>query len=94
MARPKTASDTEILQAAHRVMIRRGFERFTVAEVAREVGVSRSAIIQRFESTEALKIRLTARMVERFRQTLDSLPVSRSEEGLLELTGFIGNQGT
>lgn len=91
MARPKTASDEEILQAAHRVISRRGFEGFSLAEVAREVGISRSAIIQRFESTRALKLKLTDKMIDRFRDALNSLPVIRSGDGLIALMSFIGD---
>lgn len=90
MARPKTASDEEILQAAHRVMLRRGHEGFTLSEVAREVGLTRSAIIQRFDSTQSLKITLTAKMVSLFEGALNSLPVSCSGDGLVALVEFIG----
>ena len=91
MARPKSASDGEILQAAHRVIARRGYEGFSLAEVAREVGISRSAIIQRFESTRALKVTLTNQMIHHFRQALDALPVSRGGDGLIALAAFIGS---
>ncbi len=90
MARPKTASDEAILQAAHRVFVRRGYDGFTLSEVAREVGISRAAIIQRFESTHALKMTLTRSMVDQFCKLMDSLPVSRDGDALVSLTAFIG----
>ena len=92
MARPQTASDDEILQASMRVMVRRGHDAFTLAEVAEEVGLSRAAIILRFKGTHALKVRLTAHIVERFIQSLRSLSTSRGGDGLLELAAFIGQK--
>jgi AcrR family transcriptional regulator len=90
MARPQSATDDQILQAALQVMVRRGHDGFTLSEVAAEVGLSRAALILRFKSTRALKTTLTARIVDRFVQSLRSLPVTRSGEGLIELVAFIG----
>lgn len=73
-----------------RVMVRRGHESFTLSEVALEVGLSRAALILRFKSTRALKLTLTAHIVERFEQSLRSLPVTPGGDGLIELAGFIG----
>jgi AcrR family transcriptional regulator len=92
MARPQTASDDEILQASLRVMVRRGHDAFTLSEVAAEVGLSRAAIILRFKGTHALKVRLTTYIVDRFVQSLRSLPSSRGGDGLLELVAFIGQK--
>ena len=94
MARPQTASDEDILQAALRVIVRRGHDEFTLSEVAEEVGLSRAAVILRFKGTAALKLTLTAHIVERFEQALRSLPVSCSGDGLLELVAFIGRKIT
>ena len=90
MARQQTASDEQILQAALRVIVRRGHDAFTLSDVAQEVGLSRAAIILRFKGTQALKLSLTAYIVERFVQALRSLPVSRSGDGLLRFVAFIG----
>lgn len=90
MARPQTASDQDILKAAQRVILRRGFDAFTMAEVAAEVGLSRAAIILRFKSTEALKLRLTSQMVDKFAHALSALPVTPGGDGLLEISAFIG----
>lgn len=90
MARPQTASDEEVLQAAGRVITRRGYDAFTLSEVAAEVGLSRAAIILRFKSTQELKIRLTTELVERFNAALATLPVARSGDGLLAFIAFIG----
>lgn len=54
MARPRTVSDEEILAATARVVARLGPFQFTLADVAREVGVTASAIAQRFGTKRAL----------------------------------------
>ncbi len=90
MARPQTVSDEEILLAARRVISSSGYDRFTLSEVAKAVGLSRAAIILRFKSTHALKIALIKHMTAMFQDVLDRLPVFRSGDGLLVLVGFIG----
>jgi TetR/AcrR family macrolide resistance operon transcriptional repressor len=91
MARPFTASDEDILSAAQSVLERRGTDAFSIAEVATEVGLSRAAIILRFTSTQALKIKVLSKMVDRFAEALDKLPQSASGDNLLHLAAFIGN---
>lgn len=90
MARPQTVSDEEILLAARRVISSSGYDRFTLSEVAKAVGLSRAAIILRFKSTHDLKIALIKHMTAMFQDVLDRLPVFRSGDGLLVLVGFIG----
>jgi AcrR family transcriptional regulator len=90
MARKQRASDDEILQAALRVIVRRGHDGFTLSEVAREVGLSRAAIILRFKGTAGLRIALTAYIVELFVKSMQTLPVARGGDGLLALVAFIG----
>ncbi len=92
MGRQKTASDEEILQAALRVIVRRGHSGFTLAAVAEEVGLSRAAIILRFKGTQALKVTLTEYMVEAFIGSLRSLPAARSGDALIDLVAFIGGK--
>lgn len=53
MPRPKLVSDTDVLDATRRVMLREGAG-FTLADVAAEVGLSRAALIQRFENKAGL----------------------------------------
>lgn len=91
MARPFTASDEEILTAAESVLARRGADGFSMAEVAAEVGLSRAAIILRFTSTQALKVKVLSQLVDRFVEALDGLPQSASGDNLLHLAAFIGN---
>jgi TetR/AcrR family macrolide resistance operon transcriptional repressor len=90
MARQQTVSDSDILQAALRVIVRRGHDAFTLSEVAGEVGLSRAAIILRFKGTHALRLTLTAHIVELFAKSMRALPVLRGGDGLLELVAFIG----
>jgi TetR/AcrR family macrolide resistance operon transcriptional repressor len=90
MARPQTVTDDDILLAAREVILRRGYDAFSLAEVAAEVGLSRAAVILRFKSTYALKLRLTTQMAEGFSQVIGALPVNRSGTGLLELAALIG----
>jgi AcrR family transcriptional regulator len=90
MGRPFTASDEDILQAARKVIARRGPEAFSITEVASDVGLSRAAIILRFKSTHALKVTLLARMVEEFSAALRELPQTPSGDNILRLAAFLG----
>lgn len=90
MARPFTATDDDILNAAGKVIARRGPDGFSISEVAADVGLSRAAIILRFKSTHALKVTLLTRMVERFAAALKALPQTASGDNVLRLAGFIG----
>lgn len=91
MGRPFSASDDDILQAAGKVIARRGPDAFSIAEVAADVGLSRAAIILRFKSTHFLKVTLLARMVENFSALLKTLPQSPGGDNVLRLAAFIGS---
>lgn len=54
MPRPRTASDEQILQAATRAMARLGPSDLTLADVAREAGLSPAALVKRFGSKRGL----------------------------------------
>src|SRR5262245_63984417 len=90
MARPFTASDDDSLRATATVMARSGPDAFALAEVAKEVGLSRAAIILQFKSTHDLKVTLLTKMVERFAAALETLPQSPSGDNLLRVAAFIG----
>lgn len=90
MARTQSVSDDQILAAARSVFERRGLHDFTLTDVAAEVGLSRAAVILRFDSTHALKVLLMTKLVEEFSRALDVLPKSPSGDNLLELAAFIG----
>lgn len=91
MGRPFTASDEQVLQAAAKVLLRRGPDGFSVAEVASEVGIGRAAIILRFKSTHALKMILLTQFVEQFAVHIGALPKLGGGDGLLQLAAFIGS---
>ena len=94
MARTPTVSDEEIFAAAARVMGERGVDGFTISDVAAATGLSRAAIILRFESTRALKITLLTRQIEAFTRALAELPQTPSGNSLLAISAFIaGKQG-
>lgn len=74
MPRPKLLSDDAVLDATRRVIRRRGPERFTLADVAAEVGLARATLIQRFENRAGLYRRVMARSTERLVSELAELP--------------------
>lgn len=52
--RPRTISDDDIFAAAHRAMIRLGPSALTLADVAKEAGISAATLVQRFGSKRGL----------------------------------------
>ncbi len=74
MPRPRLLSDDAILDATRRVILRRGPVQFTLADVAAEVGLARSTLIQRFENRAGLFRRLMERNTDRLPAELAALP--------------------
>jgi AcrR family transcriptional regulator len=62
--RPRTISDAQVLAAAQRAMSRLGPARLTLAEVAREAGLSAATLVQRFGSKRGLMLALWSGAVE------------------------------
>ena len=60
MARPRTASDEDILRAAFVAIGRLGPARLTLADVAREAGLTAAALVGRFGSKRALLLAASA----------------------------------
>jgi AcrR family transcriptional regulator len=58
--RPRTVTDDQILAATARAMSRVPPTRFTLAEVAREVGLAPATLVQRFGSKRGLLLALSA----------------------------------
>ncbi len=52
--RPRTVADADILEATGRVIGQAGPSRFTLADVAAEVGLSPATLVQRFGSKRGL----------------------------------------
>lgn len=95
MPRPKLKSDEEVLEAAQRVLKRRGPIEFTLSDVAIEAGLSRAALIQRFSNRDTLLVRMMERSVAEVERYLDALPASPGPEGLWEfLQALVRSMGT
>src|SRR5512145_2520876 len=74
VSRPKLLSDDEVLDATREVIRRRGPAHFTLADVAAEVGLARSTLIQRFQNRDGLYHRVMERGTNRLQSELDALP--------------------
>lgn len=82
MPRPKRVSDGDVLDAANMVLAERGMTDFTLADIARKVGLSRAALIQRFGDRNAILHRMAEREVEMTREYLASIPLETGITGL------------
>jgi AcrR family transcriptional regulator len=80
MPRTKALSDEAVLDGVAQVMFRKGPQDFTLAEAAREVGVSPATLIQRFGDKHALIVRAVARDNARFAEILAAPPPARGPE--------------
>lgn len=94
MPRPKTVSDEEVLAVALDVLATDG-QAFTLAELARRVGLSRATLIQRFGDRDAILRRMAEQEVRATRAWLDAVPVGRGPDALWEflelIVGSMGN---
>jgi AcrR family transcriptional regulator len=59
-ARPRTVSDEDLIGATMRVMSRLGPVKLTLAEVAKEAGVTAATLVQRFGSKRAMMLKISA----------------------------------
>ncbi len=62
--RPRKVSDEEVLEAATRVMGKRGPSQLTLSEIGAEAGITAGALVQRFGSKRGLLAALSARLAE------------------------------
>ena len=62
--RPRTVDDAAILEAATATISRRGPSNFTLADVAKEVGLSPATLVQRFGSKRGLMLALATTAVD------------------------------
>lgn len=83
MPRTKALSDEAVLDSVARVMFRKGPQDFTLAEAAREAGVSPATLIQRFGGKHALIVRAVARDNDRFAEILRQPPPARGAEAVI-----------
>jgi AcrR family transcriptional regulator len=58
--RPRTVSDQDLMNATMRVMSRLGPVKLTLAEVAKEAGVTAATLVQRFGSKRAMMLKISA----------------------------------
>jgi AcrR family transcriptional regulator len=92
MARPTQISDEKILDAAEMILARDGVGAFSLASVAREVGITRAAITFRFESAHKLMVMAAERGVTRYIAEMRALEIERSGDGLLAFARHIGSR--
>lgn len=71
--RPRTVSNDEILAATYRTMARLGPLKLTLAEVAREAGLSPATLVQRFGSKRRLLLAVSTGAVEYVDQCFSAL---------------------
>jgi AcrR family transcriptional regulator len=76
MARPRKVSDDKIFESVMVVMMRRGPADWTLADVAKEAGLTAGALVQRFGSKRALQV-LLARL---FADGLPAMLVAMRQE--------------
>lgn len=74
MPRRKTISDEEILDRALPVIAAAGPGGFTLADIAKAVGIAPATLLQRFHDKRTLTLRAFARDNERFVPWLETLP--------------------
>src|SRR5512141_441579 len=75
--RPRRLPDSAILQAAAQVVSKTGPERFTLADVGQEVGLSAATLVQRFGS----KRHLMLAMLEQMTSLVNGRFAARAAEG-------------
>jgi AcrR family transcriptional regulator len=85
MPRHKSISDEELLDLALPVIGRAGPAGFTLADIAREVGVSPATLLQRFGDKQTLIERAFSRDNERFVVWLGSLPAGGGVDAVVRI---------
>jgi AcrR family transcriptional regulator len=71
--RPRKASDEQVIAATVRVMARRGPSELTLAEIAREAGLTAGALVQRFGSKRGLLLAIAAVGAEGTQKMFDDM---------------------
>ncbi|WP_127144699.1 TetR/AcrR family transcriptional regulator [Pelagibacterium montanilacus] len=95
MPRPKLHSDAAILAAAQQVLLEKGPSSFTLTDVARAVGISRAALIQRFTDRDTLHRAVMEASTEEVRDYFAAVPEGRGLDALWTmLCDLIAGVGT
>lgn len=93
MPRPKTVDDATVLNSALKAMAEKGTA-FTLADVARDVGLSRATLIQRFGDRDAFLVRMAEQELSATRAWLADQPVTDDPDGLWDfLVAIISGMG-
>jgi AcrR family transcriptional regulator len=88
MARPRTRTDAEVLDAALRAVSARGVAGLTLADVAREAGLAPSTLAERFGSKRALLL-----AAARHAASAARLPEGDAVDALVALAAGVGERG-
>lgn len=99
MPRPKTHSDDEVLDAALAALLEKGPAAFTLADVAKGVGLSRAAVIQRFGDKASLHRKVAERLTQQVVDYFECTPFGPGLGPLWEMlkdliAGMGGGDGT
>ena len=84
MARRKTISDEDVLDAAAKVMFSVG-PSFTLAEVARAAGIAPATLVQRFGDKHGLTVAAIARDNAAFETSLAGMPAGRGAGAVIAI---------
>jgi AcrR family transcriptional regulator len=93
--RPRTIDDAGILEAASRAISRLGPARMTLADVAREAGLSAATLVQRFGSKRGLLLALARSAVDSVEACFDAVraahpsPLDALIAGATEMTRHV-----
>ncbi len=82
MPRPKLHSDEEVLRKAKAVLLQEGPGAFTLSDVAKAVGMSRAALIQRFQDKTTIHRRIMEEMTAEVREFFVSSSGERDVQSL------------
>ena len=85
MSRPKKVTDSEILDAIERVVVKLGVSHLSIDAVAQEAGISKSRVVYDYKSKTALLEALIDRQFERDTARINSLLVECADSPHPEL---------
>jgi AcrR family transcriptional regulator len=85
MPRQKSISDEELLERALTVIAAAGPGGFTLADIAKDVGVAPATLLQRFGDKQTLIERAFARDNERFVAWLEDLPPEKGANAVIRI---------
>src|SRR4051795_2368345 len=92
MARPRTRTDAEVLDAALRAVSAHGVARLTLADVAREAGLAPSTLAERFGSKRALLLAAARRAAGEGRRGGAGAPLAAAVDGLVALAAGVADR--